>query len=219
MTPLDIIQRGKQAVRISGTFYPVYENLFKEAFGFNPECPTCGSINGHKHWDAFVAYANGEDPETLLKHNSFNLNIMSNNTTFAVKNKSKIYAYTFKKKGQDRDFVNRVYGDIMSEEFAIAYLEAVQDDPILFDERKAEFSKLPAQFSGEVANATDVDLSKLSFAELKDLAASKGFPEDEYSSLKSKKDVRAYLDAKALENTEDSAKKEDEDITEDEDLG
>lgn len=192
----DIINKGKVSVRSSGTLYPVYISLFKEAFGFEPECPTCGSVNGHSHWDAFVAYGNGLDPNKIL---TTNINLMTNNKTFAIKNKSIIYSYDFKKEGQDRLFTNRTYGDIMTEEFAIAYLENAEEsgDEELFDRRKAEFSKLPAKYATET-DLTDVDLHNLKFAELQNLATSKNYPSEEWQGFKSKADMITYIEGKEL---------------------
>lgn len=218
MTALEIIQRGKSNVRNSGVLYPVYEKLFNEAFGFMPECPTCGSINGHKHWSAFEAFANGADPKTLVLNNHSNFNNMSNNTSFEIKNKSKIYFYHFKKEGQDRLFVNRVYGDIMTEEFAVEYLNSAKDDQELYEQRKAEFSKLPAAITGEKVEGENTDLSKLKFDELKAIAVSKQYPEEDYKGINSKKGMVAYLEAKALETPENPTKNAEGSNGDDEDL-
>ena len=160
-TAKEIVQKGKVAVRNSATIYPKYQELFNEAFGYFPECPTCGSVAGHKHWDAFVAYVNGADPEALLTQNK---ETMSKNT-FKIKDRNKLYTFNFKKKGLDRDFTSRTYGDVMTEEFAVGYLEAAKDDAELLAQRKSEFTILPEKFadkkpaeptkSGADAGATD----------------------------------------------------------------
>jgi len=197
MTIKDIINKGKAAVRQSSTLYPIYQNMFKEAFGYFPECPTCGSINGHRHWEAFVAFGNGSDPDTLLTQN----NTTMSNKTFQIKNKNIIYSYNFKKEDQDRLFTSRSYGDVMSEEFAIAYLDNAVEDEELLNKRKAEFSLLPSKYregSEEEAPVKDKGNKAPSFAELQQTATDKGYPVEEWEKLKSKSDLSAYLEAKEL---------------------
>ena len=177
MTIQDLIKKGKVAVRTSGTLYPIYQSLFKEAFGFIPECPTCGSVNGHKHWEAFVALGNGSDPKTLLTQN--NKTMANTKKTFEVKNKSIIYSYNFKKKGQDREFTSRSYGDVMTEEFALAYLDNAADDEELLMKRRAEFSVLPSKYrQEEPAKSSNTETGKKapSFADLQQIATEKGYP-------------------------------------------
>lgn len=196
MTAKEIINKGKVAVRNSSTLYPIYQNLFKEAFGYFPECPTCGSVNGHKHWDAFVAFGNGSDPNTLLTQN----NITMSNKTFEIKNKNIIYSYNFKKKGQDRLFTSRSYGDVMTEEFAIAYLDNAAGEELL-NQRKAEFSLLPRKYridSVEKEDDTEKDLSKLKLVELQAIATEKQYPAEEWDKINSKANLIAYLEAKEL---------------------
>lgn len=219
MTALELINKGKVAVRNSGTLYPLYQNLFNEAFGFFPECPTCGSVNGHKHWEAFVAFGNGSDPNLLLIQNN---KTMSNKKTFQIRNKNIIYAYNFKKKGQDRLFTSRTYGDIMTEEFAIAYLDNASDDEELLNKRKAEFSILPSKYlsTDKIESTESTDLSKLKLAELQDIAREKYYPTEEWEKLKSKADVIAYLEAKDIssENGDiDPLKEDDPKLEEDND--
>ena len=198
MGPKDIIKAGKASVRNSATLYPLYQKLFQEAFGFIPDCPTCGSVNGHKHWEAFTAFADGKSPNTLLIQN--NISMANTEKTFEVKNKSKLYSYNFKKKGQDRVFTNRNYGDIMTEEFAIAYLDSAADNPELLNLRKAEFSKLPDIYSDNsgLAPAINQDKSNLKFTDLQKLAEDAGYPKTEWEKLRSKADMSAYLEAKKL---------------------
>lgn len=210
MTAKDIINKGKVAVRQSSTLYPIYQNLFKEAFGYFPECPTCGSVNGHKHWDAFVAFGNGSDPDTLLTQN----NITMSSKSFEIKNKNSIYSYNFKKKGQDRYFTSRTYGDVMSEAFAIAYLDNVATDEELLNQRKSEFSLLPSKYRDENEKNTVTDKTPItpiidrgnkmpSFAELQQIAVDKNYPAEEWEKLRSKVDLSAYLEAKELDNSID----------------
>ena len=222
MTAKDLILKGKVAVRTSGTLYPLYQNLFKEAFGFIPECPTCGSVNGHKHWEAFVAFGNGADPNTLLIQNNKTMANTNTKKTFEVKNKSIIYSYNFKKKGLDREFTARTYGDVMTEEFALAYLDNAADDKELLMKRKAEFSILPSKYrkdettkastpakSGDKdPGANPADKKAPSFAELQQTATDKGYPTEEWDKLRSKADLSAYLEAKELggSNPEDKDK-------------
>ena len=210
-TAKELVQRGMVAVRNSATLYPLYQNLFKEVFGYTPECPTCGSILGQNQWKAFAAYADGADPETLLTSKSSEA--MAKNT-FKIKNRNKLYSFNFKKKGQDRDFTSRTYGDVMTEEFAVAYLENAQENEELFNQRKAEFSELPAKYTKKEIEAeaeaypnAPVDLTKLKMAELQAIATEKEYPAEEWDKLNSKANLIAYLEAKELSPEKDNPEK------------
>lgn len=193
MDALQIIKMGKVAVRNSATAYPIYQNLFKEAFGFVPECPTCGSVNGHRHWQQFEAYAKGAEPLSLINQNT---TIMSK-PSFEIKNKSKIYSYQFEKNG--RTLTARIYGDVMTEDFAKNYLESAQGDEELLAKRSAEFKTLPKGF-GDTAGTTATDSTyPEKLADKKAYAAEQGYPEEEYKSIRSNADMEAYLDEKASE--------------------
>lgn len=208
-TAKELIQRGMVAVRNSATLYPEYQNLFNEAFGYFPECPTCGSLLGQNQWKAFAAFADGADPKSLLS-NQYKTETMSKQT-FRIKDRNKLYAYNFKKKGQNRDFTSRTYGDVMSEEFALGYLDSAADNEDLLNERKAEFSVLPGKYAKNETPAdpdAPVDLTKLKMAELQAIATEKEYPAEEWDKLKSKADVIAYLEAKALTADPDPAKDE-----------
>ena len=199
-TAKELIQRGMVAVRNSATLYPEYQNLFNEAFGYFPECPTCGSLLGQNQWKAFAAFADGADPKTLLTKNT--TETMSKQT-FKIKDRNKLYAYNFKKKGQDRDFTSRTYGDVMTEDFAIGYLDSASGDEELLNQRKAEFAELPAKYAkkeavAEVDPNAPVDLSKLKMADLQAIATDKGYPDEEWEKLNSKANMIVYLEAKAL---------------------
>ena len=199
-TAKELIQRGMVAVRNSATLYPEYQNLFNEAFGYFPECPTCGSLLGQNQWKAFAAFADGADPNTLLTKNT--TETMSKQT-FKIKDRNKLYAYNFKKKDQDRLFTSRTYGDVMTEEFAIGYLDSASGDEELLNQRKAEFAELPAKYAKKEAVAevdlnAPVDLSKLKMADLQAIATDKGYPDEEWEKLNSKANMVAYLEAKAL---------------------
>lgn len=212
MTALDIINKGKVAVRNSGSLYPIYQNLFKEAFGFEPECPTCGSANGHRHWSQFESFAYGADPLT------FKIEKMSNTKTFEVKQKSKIFSYLMEKGG--RQITVRQYGDVMTEAFAQAYLKTAEADEELFAKRKAEFNVLPVNFrkkADEVVGAKDAESAyPAKLADKKAHAASLGYPEADYKSITSKADMNAYLDAAGMQA--DAAAKADQDAATEEDI-
>ena len=200
-TAKELIQRGMVAVRNSATLYPEYQNLFNEAFGYFPECPTCGSLLGQNQWKAFAAFADGADPKTLLSNQNIKETMSKN--TFKIKDRNKLYAYNFKKKGQDRDFTSRTYGDVMTEDFAIGYLDSASGDEELLNQRKAEFAELPAKYAKKEAVAevdlnAPVDLSKLKMADLQAIATDKGYPDEEWEKLNSKANMIAYLEAKAL---------------------
>jgi len=215
MTALDIINKGKVAVRNSGSLYPIYQNLFRDAFGFEPECPTCGSANGHRHWSQFESFAYGADPLT------FKIEKMSNTKTFEVKQKSKIFSYLMEKGG--RQIIVRQYGDVMTEAFAQAYLKTAEADEELFAKRKAEFNVLPVDFrkkADEVVGAKSADKSDKDYpaklADKKTYAAALGYPETDYNSITSKADMDAYLDAAGMQA--DAAAKADQDAATEEDL-
>ena len=193
MDAIQIIKMGKVAVRNNATAYSFYQNLFKEAFGFTPECPTCGSINGHKHWQHFEAYAKGAEPLSLINNTLKNMSKKS----FEVKNKSKIYSYTFEKNG--RLLIARSYGDVMSEDFAKKYLETAKNDPELLQKRRSEFTKLPAGWADDETDVTNANDYPEKLADKKILALEKGYPESEYKAIKSNADMVAYLDKKAAE--------------------
>ena len=209
-TARELIQRGMVAVRNSATLYPRYQELFNEAFGYFPECPTCGSLLGQNQWKAFAAFAEGANPNTLLTKNNYSA-MTATNKTFEIKDKSKLYSFNFKKKGQERVFTSRNYGDVMTEEFANEYLENAKDNPELFNQRKAEFKILPRKFAdkkeakpaNEAVNAgageVVVDLSKLKLVELQNLATERGYPAQDWDKIKSKADMITYIEAKELE--------------------
>ena len=213
MTALDIINKGKVAVRNSGSLYPIYQNLFKEAFGFEPECPTCGSANGHRHWSQFESFAYGADPKILI----LKTEKMSNTKTFEVKQKSKIFYYLTEKGG--RQIIVRQYGDVMTEAFAQAYLKTAEADEELFAKRKAEFNVLPVDFrkkADEVVGAKSDKDYPAKLADKKAYAASLGYPEADYNSITSKADMDAYLDAAGMQA--DAAAKADQDAATEDDL-
>lgn len=199
MTAQQIIKMGKVAVRNSATAYPIYQTLFREAFGFTPECPTCGSVNGHKHWQQFEAFVGGAEPTSLMQNNT----IMSKQS-FQIKNKSKIYKFSMEKNG--RSIIARSYGDVMTEEFAKKYLGSAKDDAELLQQRKMEFAVLPKGYeSDEAGDATgDAVVYPKKLADKKAYAAEQGYPEDEYASIRSNDDMTAYLDGKAAEATADA---------------
>ena len=214
MTALDIINKGKVAVRNSGSLYPIYQNLFKEAFGFEPECPTCGSANGHRHWSQFESFAYGADPKILI----LKTEKMSNTKTFEVKQKSKIFSYLMEKGG--RQIIVRQYGDVMTEAFAQAYLKTAEADAEVFAKRKSEFNVLPVDYrkkADKVVGAKDAESAyPAKLADKKAYAASLGYPEADYKSITSKADMDAYLDAAGMQA--DAAAKADQDAATEEDL-
>ena len=221
MTAKDLISKGKATVRQSANLYALYKSLFFEAFGREPVCPTCGSPEGAKDWQAFGAYAQGIDP------NNINLNIinMSDNQKkdFAVKVKSKIYKFIRTNKLGKSQLV-RQYGDVMTADFANEYLEGAENDPVLFKQRSSEFSILPEKFrdikkvDAPVVDAPIVDapivdapvvdapvVGKLptTLKGLKEYAAEKQYPEVEYAEIKTIKDMTLYVETKALTGEED----------------
>lgn len=212
MTALDIINKGKVAVRNSGILYPIYQKLFRDAFGFEPECPTCGSANGHRHWSQFESFAYGADPLT------FKTEKMSNTKTFEVKQKGKIFSYLLEKGG--RQIIVRQYGDVMTEAFAQAYLKTAESDAEVFAKRKAEFNVLPVDFrkkADKVVGAKDAESAyPAKLADKKAYAASLGYPEADHKSITTKADMDAYLDAAGMQA--DAAAKADQGAATEDDL-
>lgn len=190
MTAKEIINIGPGGVRNNSTYMTEYERLFKEQFGYKPECPTCGSV---RDWNIFKAFANGEaftKPQIIMS-----------NKTFELINNSIIYSYDYEDKKLNRLTRKRVYGNLMTEQFAEEYLTIGTEEQILL--RKKQFRLLPDKFRVDTQN----DPEKL--AELKSLATQKGYPEEEFKDISGEADMAAYLDAKALEDAELKAKEEE----------
>lgn len=136
MTAKEIIKAGKAKVRNSPLLYPAYISLFEEAFGRTPECPTCGSAQGHKDWSAFEHFANYneiqiEKTPTMTK------------SIFTIRDRNKIYSYDYKHQN-GRTLRARTWGHSMTEDFAKAYLTNGTAEQL--EARKAEFKVLPENF-------------------------------------------------------------------------
>lgn len=186
MTAQEIVKVGPGGVRNNSTNMAEYERLFKEQFGYKPECPTCGSV---RDWNLFKAFANGESftkPQIIMS-----------DKTFELINNAIIYSYDYEDEKINRVIRKRVYGNLMTDQFAEEYLTNGSEDQI--EERKKEFRLLPEKFrdSVEEANVDVNDTEKL--AELKATAAEKGYPEEEYQDIDNDADMSVYIETKELE--------------------
>jgi hypothetical protein len=137
----DLIKMGPVRVKKNAQALSLYKSEFREAFGRDPVCATCGTSQGAQDWKAFVALVNGVEVETII-NNFTHMQNMKNDKTFKIKNPLKIHKYAFEKNG--RKIYNSAYGDVMTEEFAIAYLENATDEE--FEQRSLDFITLPAKF-------------------------------------------------------------------------
>lgn len=220
MTALDLIKKDKAAVRQSAVLYPLYKSLFSAAFGREPVCPTCGSPEGHADWVAFGAFARGADPKTLTLKNS---NMSQNKADFSVKDKSKIYSFNRENKKTGRSQTVRMYGDVMTQEFAEEYLS----DKEKYNERAHQFSILPKKYRKEKDQAIpDADADKGKAAKgkdkaadadpgadfdtedvlelpktlkgLKEFAVEQEYPESEWAEIKTIKDMAEYVETKLI---------------------
>ena len=185
MTAKEIITLGKVKVRTTPSLYSIYQDLFKELFGFTPICPTCGNPEGHRHWRMFEDSAKGLQV-TIQKRE-----IMAK--TFQLRDLSQIYTYN-ETLENGRRIPKRVKGSKMTEEFAIAYLTTGTVEEI--EKREKEFKTLPKIESKETTEGVqDKEATK---AELIAVAEEKGYPKNEWKSLK-KDDLIAYLEVKEAE--------------------
>lgn len=164
-----------------------YIEIFAGVFGRKPDCAGCTFNND---WQRLV---NSQTQSIQLQK----IKEMSTNT-FTLRDQHKIYTYVNEdsKTGVRRPV--RTYGNLMTEEFAENYLTVGDDQTI--EARKAEFKVLPSKFRGEdPAGDEAVKLSSLTKEKLIELAVEKGYPEDEYKSLK-KDELVAYMEAKDIED-------------------
>ena len=176
----DLIKAGKNQVRNNSDLMTAYIQLFKEKFGREPDCAGC---TFHNDWNRLINNSNPTNQE-----------IMSDtNITFQLRDKNKIYSYDFKHKN-GRMIRTRVYGNLMTEEFAEKYLTEGSEEEL--QERRSEFKTLPAKFIDE--NTDDDPVKKKSLKDLQQIASEKQYPEDDWKKLK-KEDLIAYLDLKELE--------------------
>lgn len=184
MTLQELISAGKDQVRSSPDLMSAYIEHFLRIFGRNPDCAPCTFDH---------------DWRRLLESQSIQiqkLKIMSTKS-FVLRDQHKIYTYVVENKKTKTRKPVRTFGNIMTEEFASNYLKI--GSPEVLEARKAEFKVLPAEFRKDSGDEKGEGFSSLKVAELKSLAAEKGYPEEEYKSLK-KDELVAYLEAKAIED-------------------
>lgn len=174
MTVEDLILIGKEKVRSDEYLLNTYKMLFKEKFGREPDCAGCTFAH---------------DWVRLTNQNTISNYTIMPNTTFDIINKGKIYSYDIFDKKTNRTKRVRSYGNVMTEDFANAYLTNGTAEEIAA--RKKEFRTLPESLIEDKE-----DIAKLTVKELKEMAADAGYPEDEYGDLK-KADLIAYIEAKS----------------------
>lgn len=192
MTGKDIIKAGKVKVRNSPSLYPAYQELFKEAFGYAPECPTCGSAQGHRDWSAFETYVN-----TNTITNTKKIEQMAANKTFVLRDKNKIYSLDYKHQN-GRILRKRVYGYAMDDAWAEEYL--ANADGLASEKemaaRIAEFKTFP---ESQTTAAVEVSLTDLTKAELSEMLASMNVDEAQYKNLK-KDELVALVESTKIES-------------------
>lgn len=175
----DLIKAGKSEVRYNSNLLTAYKKLFAEKFGREPDCAGCT-------FDS--------DWNRLTNQNFSNREIMSENT-FKLRDNSIIYTYD-KKIDDGNTRRTRSYGNIMTEEFAEAYL--TEGTPEQIDQRKKQFKILPKKFR-ESDGQLIPSLIETEVSVLKDEALQKGYPEEEFKDIFDKDHMVAYMDGKSLE--------------------
>lgn len=182
MTVDELIKAGKSSVRNSPALMAQYKVLFKQVFGREPNCAGC---TFNRDWER-------------LTNSNNKIEIMSDKT-FRLKKPGIIYSLDIEDKKFKRTIRKRVYGNIMSEEFANDFLTIGSKAEI--EERKKLFAVLPERFRDEAEE--DNDFSKLKVADLKSMATQEGYPEEEWADLK-KDELVAYLNAKSIDSDVES---------------
>lgn len=183
ITVKDLIKAGKIEVRQNSDLMSAYIQLFQEKFGRKPDCAGC---TFDYDWKRLT--------ENLTSINTEN---MSSDKTFKLRDNSIIY--TFERENEETKTHRRVrvYGNIMTEEFAEEYLTAGTPEEI--ESRKKQFKVLPEKFretdQQEVPAEVVTEVSVL-----KAKAVEKGYPEEEFKDIFEEDQMTAYMDGKALES-------------------
>jgi len=176
MTINDLKILGAQKVRSNSNLMQTYIKLFKETFGYEPNCAGCTFNND---WNRLI---NLSDPQIIQ---------IMGNTDFKLIDNNEIYSYNYKHEN-GRVLTARSYGNTMTQEFAEAYLKNGTKEQI--EKRKNEFKELPKGFKSKDSNVSkddSKDLSKLTYKELQKLAEQKG-----YKGKSTKKDdLLIYLES------------------------
>lgn len=186
----DLIKAGKSEVRYNSNLLTAYKELFAEKFGREPVCAGC---TFDSDWNRLINNQNSTKTE-----------IMSDKT-FKLRDNSIIYSFDRADKKTKRMMRSRMYGNIMTEKFAEDYLTHGSEEQIA--ERKKQFKVLPKKFQANDDAPADLIPEKL--ADMKALAAEKGYPAEEYASINTKADMKAYLEGKELA-AKDSEEDEDD---------
>lgn len=183
VTVEDLIKAGKIEVRQNSDLMSAYIKLFQEKFGRKPDCAGCTFDYDWKRLTQSLTSINTEN--------------MSSNKTFKLRDNSIIY--TFERENEETKTFRRVrvYGNIMTEEFAEEYLTAGTTEEI--ESRKKRFKILPEKFretdQQEVPAEVVTEVSVL-----KAKAIEKGYPEEEFKDIFEEDQMIAYMDGKALES-------------------
>lgn len=136
MTPQELFNKSPLEIRNSEPLMGFFLELFKEAYGYVPNCAGC----------TFNGYYNQLKDKYITK-NSLNLtkNNFNSMRTFVLKRGLQNKQFMYK----DNNRPVRTYGNIMTDEFALKYLEITNDLDI--------FEKLPDGYDLEVENENLMD--------------------------------------------------------------
>ena len=211
MTRKEIIKAGKVKVRNTPLLYSAYIKTFKSVFGYEPQCPTCGSSQGQKDWSDFNRFV-----ETNIISKSKNINTMENNKkTFTLRDKSLLYSYDYLHEN-GRILRARSYGHSMTEDFAKKYLENASGNadleerknkflilPSVPAEEKQEFLHVPAEEKQEFLHVPVEEnfFATLTKVQLKKVLVDFGIEENDFKYL-NKSDLIALAEVKSIEFNE-----------------
>lgn len=195
MTGKEIIKAGKVTVRNSASLYPAYLSLFETAFGYKPECPTCGSVQGQRDWSKFQHFV--ENGETLTFEKPLQMENPTEN--FILRDKNQIYTYTYMH-ANGRLLSARRWGYAMDNAFAVAYLANSKDEAEL-QKRQAEFKVLPEEAKEDLV---EVDLNSLTKDQLKERLTDLGVDTEDFKNLK-KDELIALIEVTIIEVENDAS--------------
>lgn len=181
----ELTKLEQHQVRNNPRLMSAYIQLFKEMFGYEPNCAGC---TFNSDWQKFIA-----NSENQLKSQISNQKQMEK--SFKLFDELKIYTYR-KTLENGVEVPVRTYGYAMTEEFAQSYLTEGTDEQIR--ERRKEFKKLPKNELPQ-EESTDKqeqkDLSEMTFNELKEFALKNELPQEDWGKIKKKDELLAYLEA------------------------
>lgn len=186
----DLIKEEASKVRNTPALMDAYIHHFKALFGYEPNCASCTFSND---WNKFINATN--QPKTMS-------NLQTDKKSFKLRDELAIYTY-IKTLENGVKIPVRTYGYTMSEDFARKYLTI--GTPEQLKDREKQFKILPKideSNDNNDNNDNSDDLSNMSFKQLQEFATERGFPQDDWKSLKSKEKLSAYLEANMLTEKE-----------------